>query len=358
MTPQTKMRDAYTTIGTKCEQSSSVGHNGHRLDATVAGIVLAGTQSWGQCPLERILPRPLAPILNKPIVRYALDWLWDAGVGHAAICGCTHALRRGIIHKDESPCVPDCMDVEYFHDIAPRGPAGCVRDAAFCGTHESYVAIEGTILPLINLQDLIERHQSTGAAITVVVSTGRRAGAHGVETLTPVGIYVFSRRALQHIPPAGYQDIKEALIPRLYQCGDSVLTYRTDVPVPRVGGIDSYLAVNEWALNNLASDARIAGFKRMGEAWVHPSATVHASAALHGPVLVGPGSTVGRQATILGPTTIGRGCRIGERSVVCRSALWDNAVVNMECVLDRCIVTTGAVVRGEAPHRYVVAYAS
>ncbi len=328
---------------------------------TTMGVVLAGTQSWGACPLERILPRALAPIVNYPLLFYVLDWLDQGGIQQVNICGSnnTRTLRQSLSNGHSSH-VPAEMRIDYYHDISPRGPAGCVRDAGSAAEFDQCVVVDGTVLPQINLADVLAAHYRSGAALTVVVSA-QNASAAGCangptdEHLTPTGVYVFSRRVLKHVPPAGYQDIKEALIPRLYQCGESVLTYRTDAPAPRVTGVDSYLAVNEWAVaHSLERSDRLAGYRTLGEAMVHPTASVESTARLVGPIVVGANSSIAQGVTIVGPTTIGANCRIAKRAVVCRTAIWDGAAVGAGAMVDRCIVTYGADVRDDVPHRYVV----
>lgn len=326
----------------------------------VAGIVLAGTHSWGDCPLERVLPRPLAPVANFPLISHVLSWLSGNGVNRASVCGnsMTQVLRRHLANGHFPGAVPSGMRMDYFHDVAPRGPAGCVRDAGLHAESDTCVAVEGTIVPLIDLADLVETHRRTGASLTVVVSAGH--GVKGVrdDSPTPTGLYVFSRRALERVPRAGYQDIKESLIPRLYQCGESVLTYRTSAATPRVTGVDSYLAVNEWAVSRATIDAtmpaRLSGYKKVGEARVHPEGSIAPTARLIGPVLIGPGSVIEKDVTIVGPTTIGANCRICSGAVICRCAVWDSAIAGAGSYLDRCIVTSHGVVEPESAHRYVV----
>ncbi len=325
--------------------------------SSVMGIVLAGSQSWGECALAQVLPRPLAPIANRALIYYVLSWLDGAGIRRASICGnsSTAAIRKRLREGNGDEGVPEGMRIDYYHDVAPRGPAGCVRDAGSLGSIETFVAVEGTIVPQLDLGDLLSAHHGSGSAMTLVVTSTTGACGSGDEILSPLGIYVINRRALAHIPPAGYQDIKESLIPRLYQCGESVLTYRTEAPAARVSGVDSYLAVNDWALVRYLDDsARFGDYRSVDGARIHPSASVDSTARLIGPVLVGPGSVVGPGVTLVGPTTLGSNSRVKDDAVVCRSAIWDQATVGGGAVLDRCIVASGASVAAESSYRYVV----
>ena len=188
----------------------------------VRGIVLAGVHAWNRDVLERVVARPLLPVAARPLIWHVLQWLRGGGVVQASICGnsdTTVLLRR------LGDGAAWGMSLEYYEDIMPRGPAGCARDAsAGCGA-SAFVVVEGTIMPRVDLAGLLGAHEESKAALTVVVGgSGQRDGCVAGDG-QPTGIYVFSPRVLEEVPALGYQDIKEALIPRLYKSGELVATY-------------------------------------------------------------------------------------------------------------------------------------
>jgi NDP-sugar pyrophosphorylase family protein len=224
----------------------------------------------------------------------------------------------------------------------------------------------------VDLAGLLARHEQSGAAATIAVSdettvsennsTGGQA-ASGTEATTgdseqpqrpasntermarqghlmsPVGVYVFEPEALEKIGAVGYQDIKEVLIPRLHADGEKITLYGANGPCPRVSGLGSYLAVNEWVLEHFDEQPEAApAYRRAGEAWVHSSAEVDATAQLIGAVLVGPGSQIGKGAMVVGPCVIGAECVIASEAIVCRSVLWDLCRVGRGASVDRCVL--------------------
>jgi mannose-1-phosphate guanylyltransferase len=236
--------------------------------------------------------------------------------------------------------------VDYFEDVMPRGPAGCTRDAAMAAGNSAteYVVAEGTILPHLDLESLVESHRDSGAALTVVVGDNGEASGSCNGILEPVGIYVFSASAVKHVPENGYQDIKERLIPQLYKAGEKIVPFgvRRD-RVPRVTNPATYLLLNQREIERLASGHRTpSDYHRRQEAWIHSSAQVAASARFVGPVMVGPGTVIEDDVVVVGPTSIGSGCHIGARSVVSRSTLWRGAAIGPAAQLDRCIVADDA----------------
>jgi mannose-1-phosphate guanylyltransferase len=215
------------------------------------------------------------------------------------------------------------------------------------------VVVEGTIVPQVDLHTLLEAHKRSKAALTVVVGGGEQRDGRGGADGQPAGIYVFSPGALEEVPALGYQDIKEALIPRLYKSGELVATFAANgEPPPRVTDATSYLALNMWALGGMVTGVpSLPGYARVNGAWIHTSARVDSAARFVGDVLVGPGCVIDRGAMIVGPTTVGAGCTIGEQSIISRSAIWERCEVGAAAHLDQCILTDdsclepGAVIR-------------
>ncbi len=323
----------------------------------VRGVVLAGSHTWGACALERVVPRSLAPVVNRPLIQYTIDWFSRAGIGSVAICGNveTSVLRHRLMRGHVRAQLPKDVRIDFYQDIAPRGPAGCIRDAANDHFADTFVVAEGSILPQVDLHRLLADHVKVNAAVTVVVSSSAAVGESTSELFSPIGIYVFSRRAIEHVGEMGYQDIKETLIPNLYKQGEMVQIYRTDEPPLRITGADTYLAVNDVALVGQVGLGTFSDdYRPHDDCVIHKTAQVDASATLIGPILIGAESMIDAGATIVGPTTIGRRCRVGKGAVVTRSSMWDDSAVDEHTVLDRCIVTAGMQAPSSATHRYVV----
>jgi len=308
-------------------------------------VVLAGAQDWGHCPLRLATPRPLAPIANQPLLMHSFAALRRAGLSDVVLCanGYTRAFRR--VFGDGSAMG---VALHYSEDQMPRGPAGCVKDATDFLAGADVLVLEGGLIPDIDFIKLIAEHRRSNALVTVAVDnsvstdgwhSGRWNSGFGPQ---PVGVYVFGPRVADYISPVGYQDIKEGLLPRLYDAGEKVVVATVDGEVPRVMGPESYLAINAWAVERTVDEHReLDGYQRIGDAYVHAAATIAPTARLVGPVIVGPDSTVGDAAVVIGPTTIGTGCEVGEHAVISCSALWDDVRVGAHAQVEQSIMAYG-----------------
>jgi len=337
----------YSKIATREEKARTLQAHG-----SIGGVILAGVHQWGGSLLDQTLPRPLLPIANRPLVTYSLDWLQRSGIADICICGnsATPLLRERL----EREPIPD-VRLHHYEDTMPRGPAGCIRDAWSGGGFETLVVVDGTILPQTDISEVIEAHARTSAIMTVVVEARHGPGGSINDALTPTGIYVFDRRALDCVPTTGYQDVKEGLIPRLYEQGDHITTYVSRKPAPRVTETESYLAVNDWTAERMISRPGASdGYARIGDALVHSSVPISPDVKLIGPVLVGLGTKLGEGVTLVGPTTVGTDCVLGDGAVVCRSSIWDSCSVGSGVFLDRCVLTHEAVVGPKSTVRCTV----
>jgi mannose-1-phosphate guanylyltransferase len=277
-------------------------------------------------------------VAQQPLITYALRWMKRGGVDRATICA--NSASRAIRTQLDSSALGVRLD--YLEDWSPRGAAGCVRDAGAKTEADTFVIADGTSVPVVDVDELLEAHHAAGAAITVVV------GADAAGRLRPSGVYVFDRRSFDFIPEDGFQDIKEKLIPRLYGAGEHVSTHMARAVAPRVVNTDTYLALNQWAVERVSRDSKPAeGFRASGETVAHETAVVAGSARLLGPVLLGPGVCVQAGATIVGPSSIGPGTTVGRGAVVCRSVAWSGCTVGEGAFVDRCMLADGASIEAQ-----------
>ena len=298
--------------------------------AGISAVVLAGTHHWSGSSFEKLAPRPLVPVALEPLISYPLRWLRDGGIPRATICanGTTRLLDATFGDGRELE-----MELDYYKDLTPRGAAGCVRDAGLESGAETLVVTDGTAIPTLNLGEILLSHFVSGAAVTAVVHRERRAFAPP----TPAGVYVFERRALEHVASTGFQDIKENLIPRLHRAGERVVAHESSGLSPHVFNAQTYVAVNHWMLQRLAGSTA-------GGDLVDPSACVEAGARLVGPVQLGPGARVLAGATIVGPSTIGADSVVGRDALVARSVVWSRCAIGERSVVHGCVLGTDAVV--------------
>jgi NDP-sugar pyrophosphorylase family protein len=304
------------------------------------GIVLVGTHPWANSAFDKLLPRTLLPIAHRPLISYALSWLSEGGIPTAAVV----ANRETQVLQSLLPRhVPDGMRISYHEDAMPRGAAGALRDAGVATECETFIVTDGTSIPCVDLRDLLAHHWASQATVTVLVH--REPARHGNPCVqVPTGVYVCSRKALDEIPERGFYDLKENLVPQLYRSGKRVVAFGTDAANPRVLDASSYLAVNEWTVEQLVLSGDVPeGYERAGDCLYHRDALIADNADFVGPVLVGPGARVMSRAVVVGPTSIGREAVLNPGVLVSRSAVWRRSLIGDHAIADRCILADDTV---------------
>lgn len=321
---------------------------GSRTSATrgprVCGIVLAGSYHWGDTAFEKTFRGPMLPVAQTPIICYPLHWLRSGGVREAVVCAnsATEPVRRYLGDGSRMG-----MDLKYFEDHIPRGPAGCARDATTLSSADLFVIVEGALIPSLDMAALLNSHARSGASVTVVAEMERRKNTQTTHQ-PPLsgGIYVFNRAVLTDIPDRGYQDIKEGLLAVLYAKRERVLSFEMQGLTPRVLDYATYAGVSRWLIaRSVQSSAFLSRYVRIGDRLQHPTAIVDESSRFIGPVLVGPGARVGAGALIVGPTSIGAGSDIGAGALVSRSLIWEKVVVGAGAALDCCLLADQTLVQ-------------
>ena len=306
------------------------------------GVILGGSHGWDETGFASVCPLPLMPIAHTPLVGHTLRWFADAGISDITIC--TNEGWRVGPGLLADPALRG-LQITYYSDLAPRGAAGCLRDAGMLFGGDRFVCCDGTILPDVDPVEFIQHHLNRKAALTVGVSADEATEPGAARRGRPLGIYVVESDSLAEVPENGYQDLKEMLVPRLHQKSLIVTTYLADRPCARLSDMQSYLAICADAAVRLARlNVRWDGYRRVSQSQVHETAQVHNPQKLIGPVLIGPGTTIGPDVTIVGPTTIGGGCSVERGAVICSSVIWDRCKILERAVVDHAVVTDGAVI--------------
>jgi NDP-sugar pyrophosphorylase family protein len=306
-------------------------------------VVLAGTTAWRKTAFDQLLPRPVLPVGQLPLMAHPLRWLRAAGASRVTICasGLAPQLREHL-----EPFRHLLPALAFHEDHSPRGAAGSARDAALATDADLFVVADATTIPDVSLLRVLAEHQESRAALTIVVqpSTGGRTGS-----LVPTGLYVFSRRAFEYVPAAGYQDIKESLIPRLYAAGELVVTSEAESQCPQVLDAKTYLAVSHRAIARSAAPAGIIGDALFEAApTIDPSARISPTALLVGPVLVGPGVEIHDEAVVVGPSSLGADSIVERGALVSRSIVWNGCTVGTDAQVDRSVLSSGVTIEPSA----------
>jgi NDP-sugar pyrophosphorylase family protein len=223
----------------------------------IRAIVLAGGRGTRLAPYTTVLPKPLMPVGDMPILEILVRQLRRAGVRRITLAvGHLAALLEAYFGDGARFGVS--LDYSYEHE--PAGTAGPL--ALVEGLDRTFLVMNGDLLTTIDFDDLLRVHRERGAAVTVglfekqvsidlgVVDTdagGRVTNYTEKPTLTydvSVGIYAMEPSVLEHIGRGERLDLPD-LVLRLIRAGADVQAYRFSGTWFDIGRPDDYVAASE-----------------------------------------------------------------------------------------------------------------
>ena len=209
--------------------------------------ILAGGRGTRLAPYTTVLPKPLVPVGERPILELILHQLWTAGFNRVDLCvGHLGELIRAYL--TDSGTVPTGMELNYHVEDAPLGTAGAIRNLE--EPSGSLLVMNGDILTTLPYADLISFHEERGAALTIAshraeiklelgVIEGESSAVTGyVEKPTldyevSMGIYAYSPTAVAHIPEGKF-DLPD-LVLALIAAGEQVCKFEFTGPWYDIG---------------------------------------------------------------------------------------------------------------------------
>jgi NDP-sugar pyrophosphorylase family protein len=215
-------------------------------------VILAGGKGARLAPYTKILPKPLMPIGDMPILEVLLRQLRNAGVDEVVLTvGHLAQLLQAFFQNGERLGVK----VRYSYEESPLGTAGPLSLVE--GLDSTFMVANGDVLTTLPIEELVQMHKNSGAAATiamhkrqvkvdlgVIETNGDNEIVGYIEKPTydfhvSMGIYVFEPRVLNYIEKNKYLDFPD-LVLRLMAVGERVVGYPFDGYWQDLGRPDDY----------------------------------------------------------------------------------------------------------------------
>lgn len=223
-------------------------------------VVLAGGRGTRLRPYTAVLPKPLMPVGDRPVLDIVVRQLRHAGFERITMAtGYLAELIEVFFREGNGHGVP----IDYFREDEPLGTVGAL--ALIGGLDEDFLVINGDTLTTIDYAGLLARHSESGAAATIAttkrhiqISLGvLKCEDDGDPTLltgydekpaidyqASMGIYCFSPSALEHIQPGEHLDFPDLML-RLIDAGETVRAWPSEDYWLDIGRHDDYEQAQE-----------------------------------------------------------------------------------------------------------------
>ncbi len=225
-------------------------------------VIMAGGRGTRLAPYTTVLPKPLMPLADRPVIEVVLRQLVRDGADGVLISvGHLGSLLESWVTSEVDSGVP----VSFVYEDEPLGTAGALRNIP---TPEgSFLALNGDILTTLSFAELLEFHAGSGAIATMAVKertvdieygvvhadgAGFVAGLEEKPQLSytvSMGVYAFEPAIVDHIEPGERIDFPDLLL-RAIAAGERVAVYPFDGYWRDIGNRDDY----ETAIADFAAD--------------------------------------------------------------------------------------------------------
>jgi mannose-1-phosphate guanylyltransferase/mannose-1-phosphate guanylyltransferase/phosphomannomutase len=322
-------------------------------------MVLAAGLGTRLRPITYAMPKPMVPVLNRPVMEHIVRLLARHGFDEAIAN--LHWFPETIEgHFGDGSDFG--IDLSYSREERLLGTSGGVRNAAgFLG--DSFLVISGDALTDIDLAAMRKFHESHDGIATLATkrvadtsqfgvaitgADGRIQGfqekpepAEALSDLANCGIYMFRAEIFDFFPepgtskaagpdgPAGFADWAMDVFPALLESDIAFYSHEIDAYWNDIGNLDELRQGN---LDALSGAVKVeSGAPEVGEGV--RSASPLDGAEIEGPALIGAGVELGQGVRIQGPAIVGDGCRIGAGAWVRDSILLAGAELAPEAML-------------------------
>jgi mannose-1-phosphate guanylyltransferase/phosphomannomutase len=316
-----------------------------------------GTRLW---PLTERLPKPVLPLMNRPLLSHTLSLLRQFGVREVVV-NLHHCAHRTVATLGDGSAWG--VSLAYSREDQLLGTAGAVKWAK---RHfdSPFLVIYGDNLLDVDLGALIRRHELSRTACTIGLFRAPDPTAAGLAETDPegrvkrfvekpspeqvttdqanAGVYVLDPELVKQIPSGRPVDFGRDLFPLWLESGIPIHAWPLDGLIQDIGTAAGYLAAHRASLEGLAPRLEAAwkdGLQQLAPGvWTAPNVRVDPAAELIGPVLLGSGCIVGPEARIGPEAVLGVECSVGPGARVQRSVLWSHSRVEAEATLEGTVV--------------------
>ncbi len=215
-------------------------------------VILAGGKGARLAPYTKILPKPLMPIGDMPILEVILRQLKAAGVDKVILTVGYLAELLRLFFQDGTRLG---LKISYSQESKPLGTAGPI--SLIPDLDDTFVVMNGDVLTTLKVTDLVRFHKKQKAIATIATHHRQQKIDLGViqwngrqkiigyiekptyELWVSMGMYIFEPQVLQYIPQNEYLDFPD-LVLKMIAAGEKVSGYKFDGYWQDLGRPDDY----------------------------------------------------------------------------------------------------------------------
>jgi mannose-1-phosphate guanylyltransferase len=335
-------------------------------------MILAAGKGTRVRPLTYDLPKPMIPVLGKPVMAYLIEHLRKHGVTEIMVnVSHLHEKIEEYFGEGEQFGVQIGYSFEGYTKedgevvAVPIGSAGGMKKIQEFGGFfdDTTIVLCGDALIDLDLKAALLEHRRKGAVASVITrevpwdkvssygvvvtdKTGRITQFQekpkqedALSNFISTGIYIFEPEVIDLIPSGVEFDIGSQLFPLLAEKGMPFYAQGRPFNWLDIGSVSDYWEVLQNVLTGEVNHMDVPGIQIEPGLWTGLNTSIDwRGTTIKGPVYIGSGVKIEAGATIVGPTWIGHGSHICEGAEVVRSVLFEYTRVLNDVTLHEMIV--------------------
>lgn len=317
-------------------------------------------------PLTRNIPKPMVPIVNKPVMEHIVEKLAACGIKEIMVN--LHYLGDQI-KEYFGDGKKWGVNLHYSMEEQLWGDAGSVKRCEKFFDTDTFIVVGGDDLADINIKRILRFHQERKALATIALSLVEDPSEYGIALLNDrgritrflekpkgevifsnsanTGLYIFDRHILELIPKGVPYGFGNNLFPMLLEQKTRFYGYLTSNYWKDVGSLRQYQEAHRDALSG-RTEIKIPVREVKKYVWVGADVEIDPTAEIGYPVVIGNNCRIEKGAKLLEYSVLGDGCVLEENAVVKQSILWRGASVMANTILERCVVGDNCRVKSNA----------
>lgn len=306
-------------------------------------------------PLTLKLPKPMIPLVNKPVIAHTLDNLKKHNINSVVMnlhfMADTISSYFGDGHNIG-------MDINYSKEENLLGTAGGLKK---CKKYfdSTFVVLSGDNLCDIDITSVVEFHKRKRSLATMVLKEVDAKYEYGIaisdkynritsfvekptwssvfSNTVNTGIYVFEPEIFKYIPD-GFYDFGKDLWPKLLKMKKNIYSYIMNGYWTDIGSISEYQNGTKAALEGIVRINIDGKSLKQTDVIVGKNTVIDKTAKFIGKIVIGKNCNIGKNVFIDNGTVIGNNVTIKDGSIIKESIIWDNVSIGKNVSLNSTIV--------------------
>jgi NDP-sugar pyrophosphorylase family protein len=305
-------------------------------------------------PLTNKVPKPMVPIMNRPILEHTIHLLRSHGIHDITVN--LHHLPE-IIQQHFGDGKDFGVQLHWSHEPEILGTAGGIKKAQQFLDGESFLVINSDVVVDIDLSKVLAFHKAQGSALTLVVREGdspeqcdpievdsddRIVHMVGTSAMNMpddttrvlfTGIQVMEPEIFDRIPENKFYGTTTDVFPGMLEDGLPMFAYWHSDYWKDVGTIQSYLDVHKDLLGG-----RMTGGLPIENN--HPT-----GGQITQPVLIGENCTIADTAKIGPYAVLGDNCTVSDHAAIEHSICWEGVTLGKDSHISQSVLGNGVTVK-------------